>query len=193
MYLDIIGLALLIGLIAGGKISNLGRLPLKGLGLFVLLGAVMFGVYFTRAPERQIWYQVLIILAMLVAMVLLLKNRHLPGIKLIFFGLILNFVVMAANGGRMPVSQWAAVVSGQADYLPELISGTSCRHVLLGPDTHLKFLADIIPLPSFYPVARVLSAGDLFIFAGIIRLTVWGMLAKHEGESFVNSIKKENM
>ncbi len=37
-------------------------------------------------------------------MVLLLQNRHIPGVKLVLLGAALNIVVVLANGGWMPVS-----------------------------------------------------------------------------------------
>ena len=78
----------------------------------------------------------------------------------------------------MPVSQWAAVISGQSDYLPELLSDVSARHVIIGADTKLVLLADIIPLPPPYPFPRVLSIGDVILFAGIIIIIIKGMLER---------------
>ncbi len=176
MYIDIVVLGLLIGLLMGGRIKNLGRLPLKGTGWFILLGIVEVSMQFTQTPERQFVYKTLIMSAGALMMLLLWMNRHIPGVKLSLVGLLLNFIVMAANGGRMPVSQWAAVISGQSDYLPELLNDISARHVIIGPATRLVLLADIIPLPSPYPFPRVLSIGDVILFAGIIRIIIKGML-----------------
>ena len=114
---------------------------------------------FTDGPDRKTLYQVLIMSFYVITLVLIWINRNLPGMKLALIGLILNFLVMAVNGGRMPVSEWATVVSGQSEYLPDLIAGVGSRHVLLTDQTNLKFLGDVIPLPPPYPRSRVLSLG----------------------------------
>ncbi|QNB45817.1 hypothetical protein BR63_05520 [Thermanaerosceptrum fracticalcis] len=178
MYIDIVVLGLLMGLLMGGRIKNLGRLPLRGTGWFILLGVIEASMQFTQTPERQFLYKSLIMFAGALMMLLLWANRHIPGVKLSLIGLFLNFLVMAANGGRMPVSQWAAVISGQSDYLPELLSDISARHVIIGSATKLVLLADIIPLPPPYPFPRVLSIGDVILFAGIIRIIIKGMLER---------------
>lgn len=178
MYIDIVVFGLLAGLLMGGKVKNLGRLPLRGTGWFILLGVIEISMQFTQTPERQFLYKSLIMFAGALMMLLLWANRHIPGVKLSLSGLFLNFLVMAANGGRMPVSQWAAVISGQSDYLPELLSDVSARHVIIGADTKLVLLADIIPLPPPYPFPRVLSIGDVILFAGIIIIIIKGMLER---------------
>lgn len=82
----------------------------------------------------------------------------------------------------MPVSERAAILSGQAAYVGELAGSESLRHTLLGPHTRLGFLADIIPLPSCYPLARVLSIGDLLIFLGILVFIICGMRSDREDD-----------
>lgn len=176
MYLlDIVILGLLIGWLRKGRIENLGYIPLRGVIWFIALGALDLMMQLTQAPERRVLYQILIMGSALVALFLLMFNHRLPGVKLVLIGLVLNLLVMGANGGRMPVSTWAAQASGQGKFLPLLTSGESSRHVVLGPSTHLPYLADLIPIPPPYPAARVLSVGDLFVFIGIIWLMVWGM------------------
>jgi len=175
MYIDILAMGLLAGLLKGGRLSNLGKMPLRGLGWFIFLGGLELVMVFTQSPERQLLYRWATMLAAVLVVGLLWMNRHLPGVRLVLLGAFLNIAVMAANGGRMPVLEWAAIASGQVAYLPELIDGTATRHVLLGTSTPLPILADIIPLPPPYPVPRVLSIGDLAIFAGVIRVVVWGM------------------
>lgn len=175
MYLDIIVMGAVIGWFCKGSLKNLGNLPLKGIWLFIVLGIMELGMVFTQSPDRRMLYQLLIMGSAVILLLLLIINHRIAGVKIITSGLMLNFLVMAVNGGRMPVEKWAAIVSGQGDYLPELVSEISSRHFLMATDTKLKILADIIPLPPPYPVPRVISIGDIFIFAGIIILMTWGM------------------
>jgi hypothetical protein len=89
-------------------------------------------------------------------------NRVLPGMTAMAVGLFLNVVVIAANGA-MPVSQAAVESAGLTEAPTEL----SLKHEVLGPDTALPWLADVIPLPT---LKEVLSPGDLVLMAGIAAL-----------------------
>lgn len=89
------------------------------------------------------------------------RNRDRPGMPLIAIGLILNAVVIAANGA-MPVSVDALRAAGLSQ--PESLAG---KHLLAGPGTRLTFLADIIPVR---PLRTVISVGDIVLAAGIIPL-----------------------
>lgn len=175
MYLDVILLGAIIGYLKGGKLTNLGKLPIRGLAWIIALGAIGLLMKLTQSPDKRYLYQTLIMGSSIIMAYFLWINHKLSGFKIIIFGLFLNILVMTLNGGRMPVSEWAAVVSGLSDFLPELYSNVSSRHILLTDNTTFMFLADIIPLPPPYPFPRVLSLGDVFIFGGMIIFMVRGM------------------
>lgn len=176
MYLDIVAIGIIIGWLRGGKLRNLGNLPIRGIWAIILLGLLETVIKFTQTADRQIVYKTLIMSFYGIAFYLLWINHRVPGVKLALTGLVLNFVVMAANGGRMPVSEWAVKVAGLHQYLPELYADTASRHFLLNDNTALKFLADIIPLPPPYPLSKVLSIGDAVLFTGLIMIVITGML-----------------
>lgn len=85
-------------------------------------------------------------------------NRSVAGFRMVWFGLALNMLVIAANGA-MPVSQHAL---RQAS-LPE-VPATDLRHAAAHPGTRLSFLGDVIPVGE-----RVMSVGDLVMLAGLMR------------------------
>lgn len=121
----------------------------------------------------------MIMVASIVAAGLLWINRSLPGVRLIMLGLALNLAVMAANGGRMPVSESAAVTAGLSEHLPKLTAGQSSRHVPLTAQTRLRYLGDMIPVPKPYPFPRVISVGDVVLAAGVVQLLIFGMSTRH--------------
>jgi uncharacterized protein DUF5317 len=82
-------------------------------------------------------------------------NRALPGAWLIAIGSLLNLVVTFFNGG-MPVAPGALAASGKAAPADGL-------HVLLGPDTRLPFLADVLLAPV---VNNIYSVGDVALALG---------------------------
>ena len=97
-----------------------------------------------------------------------LANLAVPGVGLIGVGLVLNTLVIAANGG-MPVLARAADVAGvdwaQAVRDPLHVSGSGAR---------LSWLGDIVPVLN--PLHReVVSVGDLLVAAGVGLLVVTGL------------------
>lgn len=179
MFIDILAVGVAVGWALKGRLVNLGSLPLRGIYWFLLLGALQVGMQYTQVPERRVLYTVLIMVASVLAAGLLWINRSLPGVRLIVLGLALNMAVMTANGGRMPVSEWAAIKAGLSEHLPKLTAGQSSRHVPLTPQTRLYLLGDTIPLPKPYPFPRVISVGDVAIAAGVVQLIVFGMSTRH--------------
>jgi len=84
-----------------------------------------------------------------------LANWRVPGAALIAVGTALNVLVALVNTG-MPYD--ADVTRGVGAALP-----TDALHVVLGPETQLRFLADIIPVGV---VRGVYSVGDFLIAVG---------------------------
>lgn len=119
------------------------------------------------APE---WAASLILpvsLAIFLAFVWL--NRRIPGMPLVLAGLVLNLLVIAANGGWMPVSP--ATASQLPGFGPpaELTPGArvGVKDVLLQPeDTRLEWLADRHLLPDWLGYRAAFSVGDVFVAAG---------------------------
>jgi hypothetical protein len=84
-----------------------------------------------------------------------LANRALPGAWLVGLGATLNSLVTFANGG-MPVDPSAIAVSGKAPPSDGL-------HIILGPDTRLPFLADVLLIPV---INNIYSVGDVVLAVG---------------------------
>ncbi len=80
---------------------------------------------------------------------------------LVFLGLLLNMVVLAANGA-MPVAPEAIAAVGLPGVEP--MPG---KHEIMTESTRLAYLADIVPLP---PLRTIVSLGDIVLGAGIIPL-----------------------
>lgn len=96
-------------------------------------------------------------------------NRHLPGMYILIFGLILNLAVIVVNGGFMPISpQTAARLVGD-EYVRGLIPGDrfGFKDILINtPETRLEILADRFLPPAGFPYQVAFSLGDIFIAFG---------------------------
>lgn len=160
MKLVAIGLVLgvVVGTFRGGRLSQLSELkpryaPLAFAGLLLQL---------VNPPGS--WPLVLLILSFVLLTAFALANIRIVGFAAILAGVVLNFTVIAVNGG-MPVAREAIIASGQEGTLAPLLERPGVKHHLAGPDDRMLFLGDVIAVPA--PVSQVISVGDLFTYGGM--------------------------
>lgn len=160
LWISALGLGLVAGLAFRGRIDNLAHLHFRWPWLIVAVLVVRAAVLVT--PLRAIdgvQYVYLAALAALVAWAIW-QIELVRGMWLIAVGSVLNLVVIAANGARMPV---APELAGSL-----IRSGHLGQYTLLSGSTNLGWLADWISLPG---VGRVLveaySPGDVVVALGI--------------------------
>lgn len=159
-------IAIGLGYLLGGRLSNLGRVPFR----WPLAG--ILGVALQFAPVGGSAGYLLLVASFLLLIVAAAANWRLPGFILILAGLWMNFVVITVNEG-MPVTRAAIVSSGQADTLDEIVDQGGSKHHLAGPDDQLLFLGDSIGIPP--PVSQAVSVGDIFAYGGAMWFVVAGM------------------
>ena len=99
-----------------------------------------------------------------------LYGPGLAGAGCILAGTAMNKIVMAANGGRMPVYPTLSRLTGYFD--PALLDKPDSIHMLGGADTQLKFLTDYLDIGY-----SVLSIGDLFIRAFVVLIVFYAVKA----------------
>jgi hypothetical protein len=164
--------ALAIAVLRGGRLVNLGDIELRAWWLLFISLGLQFG---TRLLPAEPWSEgmgvamVLISFGLLMGMVLL--NRRKPGMWIVGLGVLMNFVVIAANGGMPVLAGAAEVASGFTVSEPD-ISGTF-KHVLLDESSRLTFFSDVIPL-RLVGIGEVISLGDIFLALGL------GVFLEHE-------------
>jgi hypothetical protein len=113
----------------------------------------------------------MVLVSFVLLMVMVLLNRQKPGMWIAGLGVLMNFVVIAANGGMPVLAGAAEVASGFTVSDPDL-SGTF-KHVLLDETSRLTFFADVIPL-RLVGIGEVISLGDIFLALGL------GVFLEHE-------------
>lgn len=97
-------------------------------------------------------------------------NFQEKGLRLVLFGTTLNFFPIILNNGKMPVSLKALKISNLHTELALLEEGRILTHILACESTRLAILSDIIPIPKPYPLAKIISLGDIFIAIGLFIL-----------------------
>jgi Family of unknown function (DUF5317) len=160
LWIAALGLGLVAGLAFRGSIDNLAHLRFRWPWLIVAVLFVRAAVLVTPLSRVDgVQYVYLAALTVLVAWALW-QVEMVRGMWLVAVGSVLNLVVIAANGARMPVS-------------PELAgslvhSGHLGQYTLINADTNLGWLADWIALPGLrHVLAEAYSPGDVIVALGL--------------------------
>lgn len=170
-------LGVLVGYLRGGRLANLARLELRGVG-FVLAALILQLLIFPlpgfegpMIPFGTAFFH-LLSYALLVGFVIL--NRREWGIVLMGGGMFLNVLVIAANGGYMPTYPELLERVGRSKAAEKLVAeGFYGNNVCIGCEglsTRLRFLGDILAVPAWVPGANVFSVGDLLLALGLVLL-----------------------
>ena len=167
--------SLAVALVRGGRLSRLSELTsLQKWELIFGAFAIQYVLAILGHKGSATLVSVgplLHVISYVILLIVVWYNRHLNGFFIIGLGIFLNFVVILANGGSMPVSVEGAIRAGLQDMLPLLRSETYVLHSVLTEQTRLKFLADVIVLPPPYPRPKVLSLGDVVMAVGLFIFT----------------------
>jgi hypothetical protein len=129
------------------------------------------------------------VLCLMISQVLLfsfaLRNRNHQGMKIMMIGAFLNFAVMTANGGFMPITpQTANRLAGENIVLDmPLGSRFGDKDVLLSEgQIRLAWFADRFLPPAWLPYQVAFSLGDIFIAVGVF----W-LLSKQESKKVITN------
>ena len=155
---------MMIGWARGGRLGALGRTSLGGVPLLIAAVAMVLVARMPFLPAAAA--RVLQGAGYLAALAVLWQNRARPWTLPILLGLGLNTLVIALNGGRMPISAEALVRVTHVIDPAAASSGLDARHVIVGPGTPLAALGDILPLRAG-AMGAVLSPGDLLMGVGL--------------------------
>ena len=160
LWIAALGLGLVAGLAFRGRIDNLAHLHFRWPWLIVAVLVVRTAVLVTPLGRVDgVQYVYLGALTALVAWTLW-QVDVVRGIWLVAVGSVLNLVVIAANGARMPVAP------GLAGSLVR--SGHVGQYTLITVDTNLGWLADWIALPGLrHLLAEAYSPGDVIVAIGL--------------------------
>jgi len=174
MLAESVGSALLISKLQGGKLRNLYNANLSKWGYFVGAGLLEASASIIRAREiAPLWTYldnyVVLVQAVSYGLVLtgLYHNRKSKGFYWLIIGVLLNFMVIMANGGKMPVDIAGFDPEIYKTNLEALASGKELTHGILNESTRLWFLGDIIHFRRPYPLPKSLSIGDFAMMAGV--------------------------
>lgn len=180
MLLDFMILGIVAGWLRGGRLRNVATFELRWIP--AILGAFLLQFAFSAAAGwGWSWVSPYASYVYLISFVLLLgavwMNREKPEFWVMGAGILANFVVIAANGGKMPVLEEAVLRLGGPGAVSRMAAGTELFHRLSDASTRLAFLGDWMTLPPPYPRPVIFSIGDVLIGLGIFLLMQRAMAA----------------
>lgn len=165
-------------LVGGGRLA---ALRVRAVRLLVAAAVVQVGTS-VAAPSSAVMRGVALVLTVLLVALFMVGNRGLAGTPLIAAGLLLNLVVIAANGA-MPVSLAAAGRAGLT--AADLSLAQDGLREPVDEDTRLRWLGDVIPFAL--PLRpQVVSPGDVLVASGVGLLLV-GARTRHTPRRAVRS------
>ena len=151
----------------------LGLVPLAFLPQWL---AFYFPVTRTRIPDA--WIPSILVASQLLLLLFAWQNRHQPGFWALGLGLGLNLLVIALNGGWMPISpitlQRLYPTVSPDTWLIGSRLGTSKDMILPQASTRLWWLSDCLVVPAWLPYRVAFSIGDVFIALGAF-LLMWSL------------------
>ncbi len=169
--------SLIVALLRGGSLLRLGQLHIRHAYLILLGLALQLFIFSPLGARWDPWMGYLYLASLTLLLLAVALNRDLPGIGLLGLGLFLNLLVIAANGGLMPVSVQAARRARLFDMIATLQATGRHRHmVLMDEGTKFWFLGDTIVLGYPLPSAQVFSPGDILVALGAFIFLQWAML-----------------
>jgi hypothetical protein len=175
MLIESIVLAIILGLLLGGKLNLLLDTRFRKVGFLIggaLLQAIAYGSVKYNIDLGAEWIiPVLHSISYIILLIFLAFNRHFKGVQYISLGITLNALVISLNGGLMPVDP--TFVPEASRQLLEAGTGT---HGILTEMTRLKFLADTFYVDIPVLGKQLFSLGDLFIDLGSVIFVIRQML-----------------
>lgn len=192
MFIEPIVLGFIVALLRKGKIRNIEKMHIRGWYLFIIAGLIQVSISWLKGknlllgPEffekYFIYVHLFTYLLLIIGIILNIRKRFMV---FILIGMALNFIVIFANGGKMPVSFKGA--RGYEHYTDELPKKPfDIKHEIVDENTKFVYLADVIPLSHPYPLARIISIGDVFLMIGIFLFFQESMVNKKSKFSIVS-------
>lgn len=195
MFIEPATIGLFYAWFKNGKLKNIEKLNIRNWQLFILAGALQLllslgkGLQIEFIQSAAISFSPIIYFLTYILLVIgILSNIGKRFMKFMLIGILLNGLVIFSNGGKMPVSIDGIGNIGNYSELPE--REFDIKHQGLDRNTNLACLADIIIIPRPYPLARIISIGDLFMMLGVFVFFPEAMIYKSKVKYFSQYLTK---
>lgn len=195
MFIEPAIIGLSFALIKGGKIRNIGKLHINAWYLFLISAAIQIflslgkglNLDFVKDIIDDYFFCIYLFTYILLAIGILL-NINKKFMKFIFIGILLNAIVIFSNGGKMPVS--INGFQGIDNYVEIADRDFDIKHTSISESTNFRYLGDIILIAKPYPLARIMSIGDIFMMIGVFIFFPENMIHRRKEIHFLPYLTK---
>jgi hypothetical protein len=169
LFRFVVAVSLAIGVLSGGKLSRLGEIKLARTWWIAASFLIKFLPVFFLArilSPSPVTCTALSLATYFMLFYGLYPNLRLPGFAFLASGIFLNFLVIVANQGRMPVDPAGIgpnLLKSQVEAL-----AASITHQPVHDGVRLGFLADIFGWRFLSGNPTTFSIGDVLMAAGIL-------------------------
>lgn len=179
MFLEAAVLGVVIGFVRNGSIRNISITKIRGWFLVLLAFIIQISTLIFRDMHVVESYGSYFYIASAVLIILtLILNIDKKGMWIILIGAILNFLVVIINENKMPISLDGLELAGLQNIMDGIKNGNITNYMDIDQVTNwTKYLGKYIVIPKPYPMAKVISIGDILMSLGII-LVVQGQMMK---------------
>jgi len=170
MLVESVGASVVVGKLRGGHFSNMKDADLEKWYFFVSAFALEFTAVYLASKGVDFFSENILIVHCLSYLLLfagLYFNRTSIAFRIVFVGVLLNFIVIMANGGQMPVSGETMTRIGLIDNMQAIKEGKIVTHTLINSSTAFKYLGDIFAFGKPYPRPKIFSIGDIIMALGV--------------------------
>lgn len=170
MFLEAVILGVVIGVVRNGSIRNINFTKIRGWFLVILAFILQISTLIFKGMSIIHSYGKYFYIASAVLIILtLILNLDKKGMWIILIGAILNFLVVIMNKNRMPINFDGLRLAGLQNLIDGIRDGSISNYMSLDDVTNwTKHLGKYIVIPKPYPLAKVISIGDILMSLGII-------------------------
>lgn len=170
MWIEVILIGIIIGLIRGGRLSNIGQVPTKGIILVAIGLLVQLIPFFLHRFDWVAKNATLFTIAgLLIALVAIALNLSQKGMWLILFGGFLQTLVLYFHKFKMPIRLDQITSAQFAQMKLGILSEQIKNYTLFSDSSHWsRYLGKLFIMPDFYPFTKYFGIPDILIAIGVI-------------------------
>lgn len=184
MFIEAILVSIVIGLIRGGKFRRLRYLNYKNMWILISGIAIQYMLIFLSGLDGldivnniMLFTKEIQVLSYALILFGIITNIKYKSLWLILAGYFMNFIVIWRNGWKMPILLEAVPLIAMPS-LKEMVETGRALYIPITQGTKLPALGNIIVFADPYPIAKIISMGDLIVGFGVFILIQEIMLGK---------------
>ena len=177
MLIEAIVFSLIIGLIRGGKLRKMKAINNKTIWLLIFGILMQYILVFLNQTEAigslskiLSYTKEILIISYILILIGIFTNLKFRSLWLSLIGFILNLFVLISNNWKVPILAEGVPLIDSPNLESLLKAGNTYLYTPIIDGTKYPILGDIIVFSKPYPMAKIISFGDLLIGFSIFLL-----------------------